>query len=85
MLIKNGYLFTTCTNDFEKLDIRIENTKITEVDFNISPKENEEVIDAAGKYITPSLPGQTQAQVTPARTDRSTALSKGYRPSSTSS
>ena len=48
MLIKNGYLFTTCTNDFEKLDIRIENTKITEVDFNISPKENEEVIDAAG-------------------------------------
>ena len=44
MLIKNGYLFTTCTNDFEKLDIRIENTKITEVDFNISPKENEEVI-----------------------------------------
>ena len=39
MLIKNGYLFTTCTNDFEKLDIRIENTKITEVDFNISPKD----------------------------------------------
>ena len=55
MLIKNGYLFTTCTNDFEKLDIRIENTKITEVDFNISPKENEEVIDAAGKYITPGF------------------------------
>jgi predicted amidohydrolase len=55
MLIKNGYLFTTCTNDFEKLDIRIENTKITEVDFNISPKENEEVIDAAGKYITPLM------------------------------
>ena len=54
MLIKNGYLFTTCTNDFEKLDIRIENTKITEVDFNISPKENE-VIDAAGKYITPGF------------------------------
>ena len=54
MLIKNGYLFTTCTNDFEKLDIRIENTKITEVDFNISPKENEEVI-AAGKYITPGF------------------------------
>ena len=53
MLIKNGYLFTTCTNDFEKLDVRIENTKITEVDFDISPKENEEVIDAAGKYITP--------------------------------
>ena len=53
MLIKNGYLFTTCTNDFEKLDIRIENTKITEVDFNISPKENEEVID--GKYITPGF------------------------------
>lgn len=55
MLIKNGYLFTTCTNDFEKLDIRIENTKITEVDFDISPKENEEVIDAAGKYITPGF------------------------------
>ena len=31
MLIKNGYLFTTCTNDFEKLDIRIVNTKITKV------------------------------------------------------
>ena len=55
MLIKNGYLFTTCTNDFEKLDIRIENTKITEVDYDISPKENEEVIDAAGKYITPGF------------------------------
>ena len=55
MLIKNGYLFTTCTNDFEKLDIRIENTKITEVDFDISPTENEEVIDAAGKYITPGF------------------------------
>ena len=37
------------------MDIRIENTKITEVDFNISPKENEEVIDAAGKYITPGF------------------------------
>ena len=52
MLIKNGYLFTTCTNDFEKLDIRIENTKITEVDYDISPKENEEVIDAAGNTST---------------------------------
>ena len=47
--------YFSCTNDFEKLDIRIENTKITEVDFNISPKENEEVIDAAGKYITPGF------------------------------
>ena len=56
MLIKNGYLFTYIVQmDFEKLDIRIENTKITEVDFNISPKENEEVIDAAGKYITPGF------------------------------
>ena len=61
MLIKNGYLFTTCTNDFEKLDIRIENTKITEVDYDISPKENEEVIDAAGKYITPGFIDASQS------------------------
>ena len=53
MLIKNG--FTTCTNDIQKLDKLIENTKITEVDYDISPKENEEVIDAAGKYITPGF------------------------------
>ena len=55
MLIKNGYLFTTCTNDFEKLDIRIENTKITEVDFNISPKENEDDCCDYSDAITPQL------------------------------
>ena len=40
MLIKNGYLFTTCTNDFEKLDIRIRKyEKLTEVELRYSPKK----------------------------------------------
>ncbi len=55
MIIKNGFLFTTLANDFEKLDIRIEESKITEVSSNIFPREGEEVIDAEGKYITPGL------------------------------
>lgn len=55
MIIKNGFLFTTLANDFEKLDIRIEESKITEVNSNIVPADNEEVMDAEGKYITPGL------------------------------
>ena len=55
MIIKNGFLFTTLANDFEKLDIRIEDSKITEVNPELSLREGEEVIDAEGKYITPGL------------------------------
>lgn len=55
MIIKNGFLFTTRANDFEKLDIRIEGEKIAEVGCGLSPREGEEVMDAEGKYITPGL------------------------------
>lgn len=55
MIIKNGNVFTTCADGFEALDIRILDSRIIEVAAGLLPAEGEEVIDAAGKYITPGL------------------------------
>ncbi len=55
MLLKNVRIVNPKTN-FDKIsDIRIKNGIIEEIAFNISPKNDEEIIDLTGKVITPGL------------------------------
>jgi len=51
ILIKNGILITS--EEELKADLLIEGEKITEIGINLSPPEECEIIDAAGKYIMP--------------------------------
>jgi allantoinase len=53
MLIKNGLVALENSDEFQKLDIRVEGEKFTEFGENLSPKEGEEVLDASGKQILP--------------------------------
>ncbi|RAO98524.1 dihydropyrimidinase [Petrotoga sp. 9PW.55.5.1] len=53
MLIKNGIVVTS--KNCEKKDIRIKAEKIVEINYNLSPFLDEEVIDAKDKYVIPGV------------------------------
>ena len=55
MIIKNGLLVDTVKEAVYAADIKIADGKIVEVAENIEATENEEVIDASGKYVAPGL------------------------------
>lgn len=54
MIIKNAKIFLAESGSFEKLDIRTENGKITEIAENI-PQGSDGVLDAEGCFVTPGL------------------------------
>lgn len=54
MIIKNAKIFLAESGSFEKLDIRTENGKITEIAENI-PQGSDDVLDAEGCFVTPGL------------------------------
>ncbi|MBL5981559.1 dihydropyrimidinase [Petrotoga sp. 8T1HF07.NaAc.6.1] len=53
MLIKNGIVVTATKT--EKKDIRILDEKIKQIESNLTPFMDEEVIDASGKYVFPGI------------------------------
>lgn len=55
MLIKNGLIYDMVQNTPYLSDIRTEGVKILEIKEGRIPRENEEVIDAAGKNVYPGL------------------------------
>lgn len=55
MIIKNAKLFLDEPGIFEQLDIRLEGEKIAEIGTNITGGVDEEIIDAAGCFVTPGL------------------------------
>ena len=55
MIIKNGLLVDTVKEAVYAADMKIGDGKIVEVAENIEAAENEEVIDASGKYVAPGL------------------------------
>lgn len=55
MLLKNAKIVNPKTNFNEVSDLRIENGIITEISKDITPKDNEKLIDLTGKTITPGL------------------------------
>ncbi len=56
MLIKNGTIYTMSSDGIiENGDIRIENGKIVEVSQNLSPMNNEEVIELNGEFVYPGF------------------------------
>ena len=55
MIIKNGLLVDTVKEAVYAADMKIADGKIVEVAENIEAAENEEVIDASGKYVAPGL------------------------------
>lgn len=55
MILSNGFLVDYKSKVIEKKDMRIESGKITEIENQILPVENERVIDLTGKYIVPSF------------------------------
>lgn len=55
MIIKNGLLVDTVKEAVYAADMKIADGKIVEVAENIEAEENEEVIDASGKYVAPGL------------------------------
>lgn len=57
MLIKNAHVIDPIENINEPLDVLIENSKITQINKpgTITPKENEEIIDAKGCYLSPGF------------------------------
>ena len=55
MIIKNGLLVDTVKETVYAADMKIADGKIVEVAENIEAAENEEVIDASGKYVAPGL------------------------------
>lgn len=55
MVIKNGKILLFEQNGFVPRDIRIENGKIVEISDHLEGKENEDVYDAEGSYVTPGL------------------------------
>ncbi len=54
MIIKNGTIINPSTNEMKTADIRMKNGMILEIG-SLSPKEQEEVLDAAGLTISPGL------------------------------
>ena len=65
MILKQGLVLLFEEGGFVQRDIRVENGVIAEIAPEIAPKADEEIFDAAGKYITPvSLtPTATSASV----------------------
>ena len=55
MILKNCTLFDMAAIEGEQRDLRIENGKITLVAPSIEPAAGEEVIDAAGRIVTPGF------------------------------
>lgn len=55
MIIKNAKLFLDEPGIFEQLDIRLAGEKIAEIDLNLKGGVDEEIIDAAGCFVTPGL------------------------------
>ena len=55
MIIKNGLLVDTVKETVYAADMKIADGKIVEIAENIEAAENEEVIDASGKYVAPGL------------------------------
>ena len=55
MIIKNGLLVDTVKETVYAADMKIADGKIVEIAENIEATENEEVIDASGKYVAPGL------------------------------
>ena len=55
IIIKNGILLDVEKSKSEKMDISIENGKITAIKKNIKPKKDDEVIDATDKIIAPGF------------------------------
>ena len=55
MVIKNGKILLFEQNGFVPRDMRIENGKIVEISDHLEGKENEDVYDAEGSYVTPGL------------------------------
>ena len=55
MIIKNGLLVDTVKEAVYAADMKIADGKIVEISENIEAAENEEVIDASGKYVAPGL------------------------------
>lgn len=54
MLIKNGWVFTV-RNIFKKMDLQVENGRITAIAEAGSIGEQPEAVDAAGRYVLPGL------------------------------
>ena len=54
-LIKNGHLIDPANRIDEKMDLRISEGKITDVQKELAPGENEEVIDAQGMVVAPGF------------------------------
>ena len=55
MILKQGLVLLFEEGGFVQRDIRVENGVIAEIAPEIAPKADEEIFDAAGKYITPGL------------------------------
>jgi dihydroorotase, multifunctional complex type len=54
-LIKNGHLIDPANRIDEKMDLRISEGKITDVQKELAPGDNEEVIDAQGMVVAPGF------------------------------
>lgn len=55
MLIKNGNVLLFEKDGFVTCDLRVKDGKIQEISENLIPCQDEEIIDAEGKYVTPGL------------------------------
>lgn len=55
MLIKNGNVLLFEENGFVSRDIRVCDGKIKEIAENLAAADGEEIVDAAGMYVTPGL------------------------------
>ncbi len=55
MLIKNGNVLLFEKDGFVTCDLRVKDGKIQEIGENLIPGQDEEIIDAEGKYVTPGL------------------------------
>ena len=54
LIVKNGLLIDGTGSPARKADVRIRDGLVTEVGTNLDP-DGEEVIDAAGAYVTPGF------------------------------
>ena len=55
ILIKNGYVKTMCSPDIPCGDVLIENGRIRAVGENLTAPEGAQIIDAAGRLVTPGF------------------------------
>lgn len=55
IIIKNGTLLDVEKSKFEKMDISIEDGKITGIKKSIKPKKDDEIIDATDKIVAPGF------------------------------